>query len=152
MIKLLASIALAIILGSVAQAAQVGDTVESKIGIADRIDIPRNVAFEVTHIDLEDGVWDVSGAIQLFEGFINQAAIAAGSLEIDRTTFNVDGTQVFMSVLAGQPFIGLALSSRAIDVNGSATIYLLAYNQSAQMTLRPQAWGFVSARKIRNNH
>jgi hypothetical protein len=152
MIKLLASIVLVITLGSAAWAAQIGDTVESKIGIADRIDIPRNVAFEVTHIDLDDGVWDVSGAIQLFEGFINQAAIAAGSLEQDRTTFNVDGTQVFMSVLAGQPFVGLALSSRAIDVNGSATIYLLAYNQSAQVTLRPQAWGFVSARKIRNNH
>jgi hypothetical protein len=139
-------------LASLTFAAQIGDTVESKIGIAQRIDIPRNVPFEVTHIDLEDGVWDVSGAIQLFEGFINQAAIAAGSLEIDRTTFDVDGTQVFMSVLPGQPFVGLALSSRAIDVNGSATIYLLAYNQSAQVTLTPQAWGFISARKIRNNH
>lgn len=152
MIKLLASIALAITLGMVARAAQIGDTVESKIGIAERIDIPRNAIVEVTHIDLEDGVWEVSGAIQMFEGFINQAAIAAGSLEQDRTTFNVDGTQVFLSVLPGQPFIGLALSSRAIDVNGSATIFLLAYNQSAQVTLTPQAWGFVSARKIRNNH
>jgi hypothetical protein len=94
-------------LASLTFAAQIGDTVESKIGIAQRIDIPRNVPVEVTHIDLEDGVWAVSGAIQLFEGFINQVAIAAGSLEIDRTTFDVDGTQAFVSVLPGQAFVGL---------------------------------------------
>jgi hypothetical protein len=132
-------------------AAQIGDTVESKVSIADRVAIPRNAVFEVTHIDLEDGVWSVSASLQMFEGSLNQAALVVGSLN-DSLAITADGTQVFMSVLPGQNFVGLALPSRTIEVNGSATVFLFVYNQSAQLTLRPQAWGFVSARKIRNNH
>jgi hypothetical protein len=139
------------LLALTSQAAQIGDTVESKVSLGDRIDIPRNVVVAITSVDLEDGVWAVSGSAQVFEGYLNQSAIVGGSLN-DEIALTVDGTQTFLSVLAGQYFVGAPMSSRTIEVNGSATIYLLVYNQSAQTTLRPQAWGFISARKIRNNH
>jgi hypothetical protein len=139
------------LLATVAFGSQIGDTIESKVSLANRINIARNVVQEVTHIDLDDGVWAVSGSIQVFEGFMNQSAIVGGALN-DDLALTTDGTQVFLSVLQGQFFVGLALPSRTIDVNGNATIFLVVYNQSAQLTLRPQAWGFLSARKIRNNH
>jgi hypothetical protein len=139
------------LLATVAFGAQIGDTVESKVPIGDRVAIPRNLAVELTHIDLEDGVWSISGSVQVFEGFMNQSAILGGSIN-DVVALETDGTQVFMTALVGQYHMGLSLASRDIEVNGSATVYLVVYNQSAQTTLRPEAWGFVSARKIRNNH
>lgn len=149
--QLIYSLIVGLLCASSAVAAQIGDTVESKVSLGERIDIPRNVVVAITSIDLEDGVWAVSGSAQVFEGFMNQAAIVGGSLN-DEIALTVDGTQTFLSVLTGQFFVGAPMSSRTIEVNGNATIYLLVYNQSAQTTLRPQAWGFISARKIRNNH
>jgi hypothetical protein len=149
--KTLSSLLLALLVGASSYAAQIGDTVESKIPITDRVNIPRNLAVEVTHIDLEDGVWSISGSVQMFEGLMNQVAIVGGSIN-DVVALETDGTQVFMTILLGQFHMGLSLASRDIEVNGNQRIYLVGYNQSAQTTLQAQAWGFISARKIRNNH
>ena len=62
--KLLATIALAILTGMVARAAQVGDPVFGFAGVENRVPLAvSNDPQEVMHIVLDDGVWLVSGKI-----------------------------------------------------------------------------------------
>jgi hypothetical protein len=62
--KLLATIALAILTGTVARAAQVGDSVFLAVSVENRVQLAvSNDAQEVTHIVLDSGVWEVSGQV-----------------------------------------------------------------------------------------
>jgi hypothetical protein len=149
--KILLTFLLAAFCTATAPAAQIGDTVESKVPLANLVPIPRNQAVAVTHIDLEDGVWDVSGSVQIFEGNMNQVAIAGGSINTV-IALAVDGTEVFLELAPPNFFAGISVPSHAIQIVGSGTLFLVAYNQSAQTSLQAGGWGFISARKIRNNH
>jgi len=62
--KLLATIALAILTGMVARAAQIGDSVFGFVAVENRIQLQvSNDPQEVTHFVLDSGVWEVSGQI-----------------------------------------------------------------------------------------
>jgi hypothetical protein len=62
--KLLAIIALAILTGMVARAAQVGDTVFGFVSVENRVELAvSNDPQEVLHIVLDDGIWLVSGQV-----------------------------------------------------------------------------------------
>jgi hypothetical protein len=64
--KLLATIALAILTGTVARAAQIGDSMFAFVSVENRVQLAvSNDPQEVTHFVLEDGVWLVRRAGQL---------------------------------------------------------------------------------------
>ena len=88
--KLLATIALAILTGMVARAAQVGDTVFGFVGVENRVPLAvSNDPQEVMHIVLDSGVWLVSGQMNFLS--LNTPAgtmftagnISVGSLSLD---------------------------------------------------------------------
>jgi hypothetical protein len=152
--KTFLSIALAIMLGSAAWAAQIGDEVHSNVPIADRVNIPNQQSTEVTHITLDDGVWAISGAVQFFQAFMRTGTVVGGAISLT-TELTVDGTTLFESASPPEYFIGLGLPSKTIDINGNGVnVFLVGYSQIVNITppTQSQAWGFISARKIRNNH
>ena len=62
--KLLATVALAILTGTVARAAQVGDSVFVAVSVENRVQLAvSNDPQEVTHVVLDSGVWEVSGQV-----------------------------------------------------------------------------------------
>jgi hypothetical protein len=147
---------LLVLINSLAWAAQIGDSVESKISLPHRIAIPNVTPVAVTSITLEDGVWAVDGLIDYFIFNLTSNAYVGASIETS-VTLSVDGTGLFTTVPGPPPlsfaFPGLAIPGKVIEINGTGKVYLVGYRQTvASSPAEAQAWGFISARKIRNNH
>ena len=63
---LLAGLVLAFMLGASAFAAQIGDTVQSVVTVANRVHLPpSSQPTTVTEIVLESGVWSISGQVNI---------------------------------------------------------------------------------------
>jgi hypothetical protein len=152
--KLLAIIALAILTGTVARAAQVGDTVFGFLSVENRVPLAvSNDPQEVFHIVLDDGIWLVSGQCNFLslntpEGTMFTASnISVGSVSFEPTqTAQITAEQV---ARLGNIIRNSALVPRTVDVPVGTNIYLVAgsFNPNPNVS----AWGFMTAVKIRNH-
>jgi hypothetical protein len=152
--KILPLIAMAVLAGTVARAAQVGDSVFAVVSVENRV--PLTVSTdpqEVTHFVLDSGVWEVSGQINFLSlatpagTMFTAANISIGSLSfIPAETAMVQAEQV---ARLGNIIRGMALVPRTIDIPDGTSVYLVAgsFNPNPNVT----AWGFMTAVKIRNN-
>jgi hypothetical protein len=141
-------------LGVAGNAAQIGDEVHSNVGFSQAVVIPENVPVAVTHIILEDGVWDITGMVDFYEPPHAMATVLTGmNIGVNAVALPIDAT-LFRTcqVTNGAPVVdGIGYPGRAVDINGTQTVYLVAYKHEA-VGPACYGWGFISARKIRNNH
>ena len=152
--KLLVTIALAILTGMVARAAQVGDTVFGFVSVENRVPLAvSNDPQEVFHIVLDDGIWLVSGQVNFLSlntpvgTMFTAANIAVGSLSFDPPqTASVTAEQV---ARLGNIIRNTSLVPRLVDVPDGTSVFLVAgsFNPNPNVS----AWGFMTAVKIRNN-
>lgn len=135
-------------------AAQIGDSVEKDIAVADRVNIPANTTVPVITITLDDGVWAVSGQLTFF-CLTHGTVFVAGNIDVT-PTLSTDGRTLFNSGFAefNAAYVGLGLPSHTIEINGNGVPVFLLGAAFKTIGAQPvsQAWGFLSARKIRNNH
>ena len=152
--KLLATIALAILTGMVARAAQVGDTVFGFIPAETRVPLGvSNNPQEVMHITLDDGIWLVSGQINFLS--LNTPAgtmFTAGNISVGSVSFDPTQTaQITAEQVArlGNIIRNSALVPRTVEMGDGTPVYLVAgsFNPNPDVT----AWGFMTAVKIRNH-
>jgi hypothetical protein len=158
--KTLLSIVLAIALGTAAWAAQIGDTVEKNVPLSQGVAVPFNQPKVVAFIFLDDGVWDVTGLVNLaifnipggniYSGATISVGVFGMTTEDGHTIINTTPILIPTAVTV----IGSALPSRTIDINGDhKPVFLASFETNFSGTQKPGiAWGFISARKIRNNH
>ena len=152
--KFLAAIALAILTGTVARAAQVGDSVFIAVSVDNRVELNvSNDAQEVTHFVLDSGVWEVSGQVNFLSlntpvgTMFTAGNISIGSLSFEPTqTAQITAEQV---AFRGNIIRSVALVPRTIDVPDGTSVFLVAgsFNPNPSVS----AWGFMTAVKIRNN-
>jgi hypothetical protein len=152
--KLLATIALAILTGMVARAAQIGDSVFAFVPVESRVPLAvSNDPQEVTHFVLEDGVWLVSGQVNFLSlstpagTMFTAGNISVGSLSFDPAeTASVTAEQV---ARLGNIIRNTSLVPRLIDVAAGTNVYLVggSFNPNPAVS----AWGFMTAVKIRNH-
>jgi hypothetical protein len=152
--KTIPLIALAIFTGTVARAAQVGDTVFGVVPVESRVALQvSNDPQEVMHIVLDDGIWLVSGQINFLS--INTPAgtmFTAGNISVASLSFEPTQTaQITAEQVArlGNIIRNSALVPRTVDVPDGTNVYLIAgsFNPNPNVT----AWGFMTAVKIRNH-
>lgn len=151
--KKLAIIALAITLGTVARAAQIGDEVHSFVPLAAPQGIGNNSPIAITSITLDTGKWMIGGLVNIF--FLGpHGQIFAGADIRPDTALDFTGGSIFEGQPAGGNTIaGLALPARQFEINSNGTqIFLLAYAlfPPGPPTVHAFGWGFISATKIRN--
>jgi len=152
--KLLATIALAILTGMVARAAQVGDTVFDFVSVESRVPLAVSTdPQEVFHIVLDDGIWLVSGQCNFLSlntpagTMFTASNISIGTLSFDPTqTAQVTAEQV---ARLGNIIRNSALVPRTVDVPDGTSVFLVAgsFNPNPNVS----AWGFMTAVKIRNH-
>ena len=152
--KLLATIALAILTGTVARAAQVGDSVFAFVSVENRVQLAvSNDPQEVTSFVLDAGVWEISGQVNILSlstpagTMFTAANIAIGTLSFDPPqTAMIQAEQV---ARLGNIIRSMALVPRTIDVPDGTSVFLVAgsFNPNPNVS----AWGFMTAVKIRNN-
>lgn len=152
--KILPLIALAILTGTVARAAQVGDSVFAFVPVENRVSLTvSNDPQEITHFVLDSGVWEVSGQINFLSlstpagTMFTAANIAIGALSfVPAETAMIQAEQV---ARLGNIIRSMALVPRTIDVPDGTSVYLVAgsFNPNPNVS----AWGFMTAVKIRNN-
>ena len=152
--KLLAIIALAILTGMVARAAQVGDTVFGFVSVENRVQLTvSNDPQEVFHIVLDDGIWLISGQVNFLSlntpvgTMFTASNISVGSLSFDPTqTAQVTAEQV---ARLGNIIRNSAMVPRTVDVGDGTSVFLVAgsFNPNPNVS----AWGFMTAVKIRNH-
>ncbi len=152
--KLLAIIALAILTGMVARAAQVGDSVFAFVSVENRVQLQVSTdPQEVTHFVLDSGVWEVSGQVNVLSlstpagTMFTAANIGVGSLSFEPTqTAMIQAEQV---ARVGNIIRSMALVPRTIEVPNGTSVFLVAgsFNPNPNVT----AWGFITAVKIRNH-
>jgi hypothetical protein len=152
--KLLLTMALAVLMGMVARAAQVGDSVFAAVSVDNRIQLAvSNDPQEVTHFVLDSGVWEVSGQINFLSlstpvgTMFTAGNISIGSLSFEPTqTAQIQAEQV---AFLGNIIRSVALVPRTIDVPDGTSVFLVAgsFNPNPNVS----AWGFMTAVKIRNH-
>jgi hypothetical protein len=158
--KTFLSLALAILTGATAWCAQIGDTVEKNVPLSQGVAVPFGQPKVVAFIFLDDGVWDVTGLVNLvifnipggnvYSGATISVGVFGMTTEDGHTIINTSPILIPTSVTV----IGQALPSRTIDVNGDhKPVFLASFETNLSGAQRNGiAWGFISARKIRNNH
>ncbi len=152
--KLLATIALAILTGMVARAAQIGDSVFVFVNVDDRVQLQVSLdPQEVAHFTLDSGVWLVGGQVNFLSlatpagTMFSAANISVGSLSFEPTeTASVTAEQV---ARLGNIIRATSLVPRLMDVAAGTDIFLVggSFNPNPNVT----AWGFMTAVKIRNH-
>jgi hypothetical protein len=156
MIKNLLVLAISFLSAVALFGAQIGDTVESKVPIQNRVTIGNNQILPVTQINLDSGVWLVDGLIDFFAFNIPQSCYIGAAIDTE-ITISVDGTGLFSTVSSppGISFPGLALPGKTVEISTDGTpVFLNGWRFSGDLLPHPtvQAWGFISATKIRNHH
>ena len=151
--KLLATIALAILTGMIAGAAQIGDSVFIAVPVENRVPlVVSNDPQEITNFVLDSGVWLVSGQINFLSlstpagTMFTAGNISVGSLSFDPAeTASVTAEQV---ARLGNIIRNTSLVPRLVDVGDGTSVFLVAgsFNPNPNVT----AWGFMTAVKIRN--
>ena len=154
MMKVLPLIAMAILTGTVARAAQVGDSVFAFVPVENRVPLAVSTdPQEVTSFVLDDGVWLVGGQVNFLSlatpagTMFTAANISIGSLSFNPPeTASVTAEQV---ARLGNIIRNTSLVPRLIDVPNGTPVFLVAgsFNPNPNVT----AWGFMTAVKIRNN-
>jgi hypothetical protein len=152
--KLLATIALAILTGTVARAAQVGDSVFVAVSVENRVQLAvSNDPQEVTHVVLDSGVWEVSGQVNFLSlstpagTMFTAANISVGALSFNPPeTASITAEQV---ARLGNIIRNTSMVPRTVDVPDGTSVFLVggSFNPNPNVT----AWGFITAVKIRNN-
>lgn len=152
--KLLAIIALVIVTGTVARAAQIGDSVFASVSVENRVQLAvSNDPQEVTHFVLDDGVWLVGGQVNFLSlstpagTMFTAANISVGTLSFNPPeTASITAEQV---ARLGNIIRNTSLVPRLVDVPDGTNVYLVAgsFNPNPNVT----AWGFMTAVKIRNH-
>jgi hypothetical protein len=150
---LLAALAL-VLMGSVAWAAHIGDSVFAFVPVENRVQLVVSTdAQEITHFVLDSGVWEVSGQVNFLSlntpagTMFTAANISVGSLSFEPTqTASVTAEQV---ARLGNIIRNTSLVPRTIDVPDGTSVFLVAgsFNPNPNVT----AWGFITAVKIRNH-
>lgn len=153
MIKLI-TIALAILTGTVARAAQIGDSVFAAVSVEDRVQLAvSNDPQEVTHFVLDSGVWLVSGQVNFLSlstpagTMFTAANIGVGSLSFEPPqTASITAEQV---ARLGNIIRNTSLVPRLAEVGDGTSVFLVAgsFNPNPNVS----AWGFMTAVKIRNH-
>ena len=152
--KILPLIAVAVLAGTVARAAQVGDSVFAFVPVENRVPLAVSTdPQEVTSFVLDSGVWEVSGQINFLSlstpagTMFTAANVSIGSLSFSPAeTAMVQAEQV---ARLGNIIRSMALVPRTIDIPDGTSVFLVAgsFNPNPNVT----AWGFMTAVKIRNN-
>jgi len=152
--KLLATIALAILTGMIARAAQIGDSVFIAVPVENRVSlVVSNDPQEITNFVLDSGVWLVSGQINFLSlstpagTMFTAGNISVGSLSFDPAeTASVTAEQV---ARLGNIIRNTSLVPRLIDVAAGTSVFLVggSFNPNPDVS----AWGFMTAVKIRNH-
>ena len=141
-----------------ATAAQIGDTVQVIVSQTERVDVPGAPIssanpVEITHITLDDGVWLISAQINTVAFAVPNGAVywTGGNISLDAPSFAPNGTALFQAEksLGGNPQRPMTLVQRVVEVNAGQEVFLVCGNFSP--TLNMQAWGFITALKIRNH-
>jgi hypothetical protein len=152
--KLLATIALAILTGTVARAAQVGDSVFLAVSVENRVQLAvSNDAQEVTHIVLDSGVWEVSGQVNFLSLSTPAGTMfTAANLSVGTLSFNPPETASITAeqvARLGNIIRNTSMVARTIDIPDGTSVFLVggSFNPNPNAT----AWGFITAVKIRNN-
>jgi hypothetical protein len=154
----LTTIALAILTGMVARAAQIGETVQVILNASERVIVPgapitSSQPVEITHITLESGVWMISGQINFVAFGVPNGAVfwTGGNISLDEPSFLPSGTAMFQAdkTLGGNPQRPMALVQRVVEVPDGQQVFLTAGNFSPALNV--QAWGFITALKVRNH-
>jgi hypothetical protein len=145
---------MATLLTATAFAAHVGDSVQQIVTVGDRVTLPVQLEpTTVTSIVLDDGVWSISGQINILS--LSQPAgtlFTAGNISIDEPSFAPDGTAAVQAERVaglGNIIRPVALVPRVIEVTDGTHVFLVAgvFNPNGHVT----AWGFITAVKIRNH-
>src|SRR5882724_560064 len=152
--KLLATIALAILTGMVARAAQIGDSVFIAVPVENRVSlVVSNDPQEITNFVLDSGVWLVSGQINFLSlstpagTMFTAGNISVGSLSFDPAeTASVTAEQV---ARLGNIIRNTSLVPRLIDVAAGTSVFLVGGSFNPNPDVSP--WGFMTAVKIRNH-
>src|SRR4029078_1147234 len=152
--KLLVTIALAILTGMVARAAQVGDTVFGFVSVENRAPLSvSNDPQEVFHLVLDDGIWLVSGQCNFLS--LNTPAgtmFTASNISVGTLSFHPTQTaQITAEQVArlGNIIRNSALVPRTVDVPDGTNVYLVAGSFNPNQNV--SSWGFMTAVKIRNH-
>jgi len=152
--KILPLIALAILTGTVARAAQIGDSVFAAVPVENRVQLQvSNNPQEVTHFVLDSGVWEVSGQINFLSLSTPAGTMfTAANIAIGTLSFNPPETAMIQAeqvARLGNIIRSMALVPRTIQVPDGTSVFLVAgsFNPNPDVT----AWGFMTAVKIRNN-
>ena len=153
------AVALAIMgMGSAARAAQIGETVQVSLNAFQRVTVPgapitTAQPVEITHITLESGVWVIGGQINFVAFGVPSGAVfwTAGNISLDEPSFLPSGTAMFQAdkTLGANPQRPMALVQRVVEVADGQEVFLVAGNFSPALNV--QAWGFITALKVRNH-
>ena len=159
MFKKLLSIGVALaIMGSVARAAQIGETVQTILDASQRVNVPgalitNALPVEVMHITLESGVWIIGGQINFVSFGVPNGAVfwTGGNISLDAPSFLPTGASAFQAEksLGANPQRPMALVHRVVEVEDGQQVFLTAGNFNPTLTV--QAWGFITALKVRNH-
>jgi|SRR5690242_9367227 hypothetical protein len=152
--KVLPLIALAILTGTVARAAQIGDSVFVSVPVENRVPLAVSTdPQEVTHFVLDDGVWLVGGQVNFLSlstpagTMFTAANISIGAISfVPAETASITAEQV---ARLGNIIRNTSLVQRLVDVPQGTPVYLVAgsFNPNPNVS----AWGFMTAVKIRNH-
>lgn len=134
-----------------AAAGDVGEYIESTIGLGSAVSLTTGVVANITSISLTAGDWDVSGVIIMDSGATtNVTRVMCG---INSTSATVDVTKGYYSHIhsgyvpgSGQ-FRGMPLNTSRFSLSATTTIYLLALSNFTVSTC--SAYGTISARRVR---
>ena len=141
-----------------AQAAQIGATVQVTLNAFQRVIVPgapitNGQPVEVTHITLDSGVWIIGGQINFVAFGVPNGAVfwTAGNISLDVPSFLPSGTAMFQAdkTLGANPQRPMALVQRVVEVVDGQEVFLVAGNFSPDLNV--QAWGFITALKVRNH-
>jgi hypothetical protein len=129
--KLLATIALAILTGTVARAAQVGASVFLAVGVENRVQLAvSNDPQEVTHIVLDSGVWEVSGQVNFLSLSTPAGTMfTAANISVGALSFNPPETATITAeqvARLGNIIRNTSMVPRTIDVPDGASVFLVA--------------------------
>jgi hypothetical protein len=139
-------------------AAQIGDTVQAVVTAPERVSVPGArisdaVPVEVTHITLDSGVWLISGQINTVAFGVPSVCVywTGGNISLDEPSFESTGTALFQAekTLGANPQRPLILVQRVVEVDNGQEVFLVAGNFSPSLDM--QAWGFITALKVRNH-
>ena len=144
-------IALAVILAAtVTLNAQ--QTIESRVGVAAKVQIPGNTPTAVTYIDVPAGLWLISGQINFYESAEHGTVFVGGNISLNDVSLSTDGTTLFTSEqLDGLTniILGVALPPRLVRVGNDPRVFLVGYSvQPGQPAPACYAWGFICAQRV----